>query len=67
MGQEVKGKDNSVVVHELELAIKRDLYGRLWSLCNQSNVVLRHDSRYKVKHSWKISRAFAGNQTRVAR
>ena len=27
--QEVKGIDNSVVVHEIELAIKRYLYGRL--------------------------------------
>ena len=27
--QEVKRIDNSVVVHALELAIKRDLYGRL--------------------------------------
>ena len=35
--QEVKRTDNSVVVHVLELAIKRDLYGRLWSLGNQYN------------------------------
>ena len=27
--QEVKRIDNSVVVHALELAIKRELYGRL--------------------------------------
>ena len=27
--EEVNSLDNSVVVHELEFAIKRDLYGRL--------------------------------------
>ena len=35
---EVKIIDNSVVVHELELAIKRDLYGLLRSFGNTYNV-----------------------------
>ena len=34
----VNSLDNSVLVHELEFAIKRDLYGRLWNLGNQYNV-----------------------------
>ena len=38
MKQEVNSLDNSVVVYELEFAIKRDLLGRLWSLGNQYNV-----------------------------
>ena len=29
-------------------------------------LVLQHDSRNKVKHSWKISHASAGNWSRVA-
>ena len=36
--QEVKRIDNPVVVHEPELALKRDICGRLWSLGNQYNV-----------------------------
>ena len=31
VGQEVKSIDSSVVEYELVLAIKRDLYGILWS------------------------------------
>ena len=31
VGQEVKSIDSSVVEHDLELSIKRDLYGILWS------------------------------------
>ena len=33
---------------------------------SERTVFLRHDSRNKVKHSWKISSAFAGNRTQVA-
>ena len=36
--REVKRKDNLVVVNELKLAIKRDLWGCLWSLGSQYNV-----------------------------
>ena len=36
--QEVKSKDNSLVVHGLEIEIKRDLFGLLWYLGNQYNV-----------------------------
>ena len=36
--QQVSNLDSSVVVHELELAINRDLYGCLCSLDSQWNV-----------------------------
>ena len=36
--QEVSNKDSSVVVHELELAINRAVYGCLCSLGSQYNV-----------------------------
>ena len=36
--QEVSKDDSSVVVHELEFAINRVLYGRLCSLGSQQNV-----------------------------
>ena len=42
-------------------------YFTRWS-SNHLNIykILRHGSPNKVKHSWKLSRAFAGNGTRVA-